>query len=646
MKSTKSPEEERLVERLGAEPPKDAHKPAPGLSSRKKLFLRLLGAATVISSLILILPLSAVAACIAIYAAFRQLLKPLIKTKLTPKQALERMTLREKIKLTAGATTFTMAGCRRLGIPPVKFTDGPSGARGLATTPTSLLEWGVLADLPVISRKLQFQDPNTHSRSWVLQKLQKLVPDVLQLGPGTFAVCAPCGTALAATWSPSVVFQVGALVGRDTRSKGAHVILGPTLNLTRTPTGGRNFEAFGEDPFLGGVFGAEWVKGAQSVAGVAACAKHFVANELEHKRFVTDSVVGERALRELYLRHFQMVVESTDLACVMTGYNRVNGEYACLNYRMINDVLREEWGFAGVVMSDWGGAHDTVESIKYGTLLDLEMPGPPRVRGKKLLKAVQEGLVDEGAINQHALRLLKLTDRTRGPFGPGFSTGHEEEKPTENTVDDRHLLRKASREGIVLLKNNDNTLPLSREAQVCLYGPNAVKLAITGGGSVETLCPTPQTLSAALGEGLEQASVAVVSGKYAGMETADEFHFDSFTIDVFDTPASIGVKSPLATISSQRGKYLLPTVNLATWSLFAKWFFRGAKWDEAGVRVSTTLKAKSGASPGVKSLHTFSISASGPARLSVDGTVIAKTPENFVDDPNVWGYTVRIFNCF
>ena len=148
--------------------------------------------------------------------------------------------------MTGGKTTFATGGCPRLGVPPLKFTDGPSGARGMAVIPLTLMRRGIFTDIPWISKKTEFQDPNKNSRAWWLKLLEKNVPDALLLGPGTFGTCCPCGTSLAATFDPKLAYDVGNLIGRDTITKGASVILGPTLNLTRTPTGGRNFEAFGD----------------------------------------------------------------------------------------------------------------------------------------------------------------------------------------------------------------------------------------------------------------------------------------------------------------------------------------------------------------------------------------------------------------
>ena len=645
MKMLAAPTDEETCshELFANEPPKDVHKFRRAFSKRKKTFLGSAGLIIFVSSAFLLVLLALAALGTIICRLYRRL-KRQGKTRLTPEEALELMRLSEKVKLTAGATRLTTTGCRRLGIPSVRFSDGPGGARGMLTTPHSLLEWGLVADLPFVRKKAVRQDPNKRRRRLFLQKMQRLVPGMSRLGPRTLSVCAPAGIALASSWNRSVCFKVAAIVGRDSRKKGVQVILGPTLNLTRTPTGGRNFEGFGEDPFLAGCFGISWVNGAQSIDGVGACAKHFVANELEHQRFVSDSVVRERPLRELYLRHFQMVVENTDLACIMTSYNRINGTYACMNYSLINDVLRNEWGFEGVVRSDWGGSHDTVGSIKDGTLLDLEMPGPPLVRGKKLLKAVREGLVQEAAINQHVLRLLKLTERTRGSFGPGRFSSPKKERDADNTVDDQMTLRKAIREAIVLLKNESDTLPLSKDHQVALYGPNAVNLAITGGGSVETLCPIPRTLKEELDDALDNGGdVKLFSGKHVGMETADELRFERFTIDIYDCAASIGKTVPLASFTAPTGKYLLPTVNFATWSMLSKAFFKGAQWDKAGVRISTILKPIKGASKGAKSLHTFSLAASGPARLSVDGHIVATTPLDFETNPGVWGYTVRMY---
>ena len=242
---------------------------------------------------------------------------------------LAELTLDEKASLTAGVDLWNIAGIERLGIPPISVTDGPNGARGSAL-----------------------------------------------LGAGDVtAACLPCGSALGATWDPAVVEAVGAVIGREARTKSCRYLLAPTINLHRSPIAGRNFECYSEDPLLSGRTAAAFVRGVQS-AGVAATAKHYVANDAEFERNTMSSDVDERALRELYLRPFELAVREGGALAVMTGYNRVNGRFSTESAELLSTILRDEWGFEGIVMTDWFGFADTVASAAAG--LDLEMPGPSR----------------------------------------------------------------------------------------------------------------------------------------------------------------------------------------------------------------------------------------------------------------------------
>eukprot|EP00945_MAST-04E_sp_MAST-4E-sp1_P001259 g1259.t1 len=549
--------------------------------------------------------------------------------RLTAEETVKKMTLEEKVYMMGGSSTFAMGGCPRLGVPPVKFTDGPSGARGMATMPLSLLELGVFSDLPLISGKSKFQDPNTNARAWYLEVGQTQIPDILMLGPGTFSVCAPCGTCLAATFDPDMAFAIGKLIAKDTRQKGANVLLGPTLNLTRTPTGGRNFEAYGEDPFLAGRFGTEWVKGAQSVPGIAACAKHYACNEFERFRMTMDCHVDKRPLHELYLRHFEMVVKEGKVGCIMTGYNKVNGSYACSNKYLLDDVLRRSWGFDGVVMSDWYGTHDTAESAK-ANLLDLEMPGPPYIRGKKLVKAVKDGVVGEGDIDTHVLRLVRLTEKLRG-IGPGVSLSHEAEAPAMTSKEELDTMYRAARDSIVLLKNTNGALPIQcvgpgeGKTIVTLYGPNAANYT-------KHNC---------------QAEVRVEAGKHIGLELAsstdEEVKFDPFLVEVFASAAEMGHHNGcLGYITLEKGVMFCTSLSLITWSFMSSVVFPVAKWNKAGVKVSTVLKAQKG--PKKVANHTFSLSTSGPSRLSVDGNVVLEISDDFLDADTV-GWNIVSFGC-
>ena len=242
------------------------------------------------------------------------------------------LTLDEKAALTAGADNWATAAVERAGIPGVRMTDGPNGARGSS---------------------------------------------VLGAGEAT-AVCIPCGSALGATWNPGLIERLGALLGEEALTKGCRILLAPTLNLHRSPLAGRNFECFSEDPLLAGRAAAAYVRGVQS-RDVATTPKHLAGNEAELDRYTMSSVIDERALRELYLVPFELAVREGGALGVMTAYNRLNGGYCTEDEALLSGVLRDEWGFEGFVVSDWFGLASTEASPRAG--LDLEMPGPaPRLR--------------------------------------------------------------------------------------------------------------------------------------------------------------------------------------------------------------------------------------------------------------------------
>ncbi|HET6834015.1 MAG TPA: glycoside hydrolase family 3 C-terminal domain-containing protein [Acidimicrobiales bacterium] len=365
------------------------------------------------------------------------------------------LTLDEKAALTAGVDLWSTAPVPRLGIPSVRLTDGPNGARGTQPGPA-----------------------------------------------GPTAACVPCGSALGATWDPDLVELVGALVGREARTKGARVLLAPTVNIHRSPLAGRNFECYSEDPLLAGRMAAGFVRGAQS-QGVATTVKHFVGNDAEFERYTISSEIDERALREIYLRPFELAVREGGSLGLMTSYNRVNGRWCTEQPELIAAILRDEWGFDGFVVTDWFGTTGTVASAEAG--VDLEMPGPARAFGPALAAAVRAGDVAEHLVDAQVTRLLTVFDRIGALQDAETETG-----PDERGVDrpeDRELARRAATESMVLLAN-DGLLPLDRSAlsTVAVIGPNADRAQIMGGGSA-SLRPhyrvTPlEALRAALGDGV------------------------------------------------------------------------------------------------------------------------------------------------
>lgn len=343
-------------------------------------------------------------------------------------QVLAALSLEEKASLTAGADMWTVPGLPQHGVPALTVTDGPNGARGSALLGTGRVS----------------------------------------------ALCVPCGSSLGATWDPALVEEVGRVLGQETRTKGARVLLAPTINLHRHPLGGRGFECYSEDPLLSGKVAAGFVRGVQS-EGVAATAKHLVANESEFERTTIDTVVGERALRELYLVPFELAVREGGLLALMTSYNRVNGRWCSEDDDLLR-LVREEWGFDGVVMTDWFAVGSTVASARAG--LDLQMPGPPRFYGPALAAAVERGEVAPEALDAMARRWLTLVDRL------GAWDDQPQEERAVELPEHRDVARRAAAAGTVLLRN-DGTLPLTGEGTVALLGPLAARAHLMGGGSAQ-----------------------------------------------------------------------------------------------------------------------------------------------------------------
>ncbi len=342
---------------------------------------------------------------------------------------LDRMTLAEQVSLMSGEDFWNLPAIERLGIGALRVTDGPNGARGGG----SFVE-------------------------------------------GVRSAAFPTGIALGATWNPELVERIGAALAEETRDKGARVLLGPTINLQRGPLNGRNFECYSEDPVLTAELAVAYVTGLQS-RGVAATLKHFAANESEIRRTVNSSDVDERTLRELYLLPFERAVRQAGAWAVMSAYNRVNGIHAADHRWLLTEVLRQDWGFDGVVMSDWFGLHSTVEGAVAG--LDLEMPGPPIQRGEKLIAAVENGQVPRDTVRAAARNVRRLLQRTGGLADWPSRREVENERPAT-----RALIREAAAEAMVLLKNN-GALPLPEGVRVAVIGPNARTARIMGGGSAQ-----------------------------------------------------------------------------------------------------------------------------------------------------------------
>lgn len=341
----------------------------------------------------------------------------------------DAMTLDEQVSLLAGEDFWTTPAIPRLGVGRLRVTDGPNGARGGGS-----------------------------------------------LVGGVKSACFPCAIALGATWNVELVGEIGAAIADEVRSKGAHMLLGPTINIHRTVTNGRNFECYSEDPLLSGELGAAYVAGLQG-EGIAATVKHFVGNESEIERTTMSSEIDERTLREVYLLPFEWAVKKAGAWGVMSSYNRLNGTFTSEHGWLLTTVLRDQWGYDGIVMSDWFGSHSTAPTINAG--LDLEMPGPTRDRGDKLVEAVRGGSVEPQTVRERALAMLRLMDRT----GALRDTRPYEER-AEDRPEHRALIRRAGADAAVLLKN-DGVLPLASKGRIAVIGPNAKTARIMGGGSAQ-----------------------------------------------------------------------------------------------------------------------------------------------------------------
>src|SRR5947209_1994827 len=351
---------------------------------------------------------------------------------------LRQMTLQEKVALLAGTNTWYTVPVERLGIPSLKMSDGPNGARGAG---------GFTGDVK--------------------------------------AACFPAEISLASTWDTDLLERVGQALAREAKLKGAQVLLAPTVNIQRSPLGGRNFEGFSEDPYLSARLAVAYIKGLQE-EGVGASIKHYVCNDEEFERFSISSEVRERALREIYLQPFQTAMREVQPWTIMAAYNLVNGVPASENPYLLTQILRNEWGYDGIVVSDWFmSVKSTAASVK--AVLELEVPSA-QWRGEKLLAAVQRGEVEEATLDTSVRRLLHLLAKAglfEYPVRAQFIAPSPEQ--AADLPEHRALIREAAAEGCVLLRNEQHLLPLQREhlTSIAVIGPNARVAQIMGGGSAQ-----------------------------------------------------------------------------------------------------------------------------------------------------------------
>jgi len=344
---------------------------------------------------------------------------------------IDKMTLEEKCSMLSGGTAFATRGYKRYGIPKMELSDGPHGLRKQGEGANHL---GIGGSLP--------------------------------------ATCFPTAATVANSWDESLGEELGQALGEEAAAQHVSVILGPGLNMKRSALCGRNFEYFSEDPYLAGKMAAGYIRGIQK-NGISACPKHFAANNQELKRMASDSIVDERTLREIYLTGFEIAVKEGKPKCIMTSYNKINGKYANEHPHLLQDILKKEWGYDGMIVTDWGGSNDHVEGVRCGSNLEMPAPGGDPVR--ELIKAVKEGRLKEEIVDSRVDELLnimiptgRVVDVSDGKFD----------------VEGHHMLaRKVAAQSIVMLKNDDNILPLKENTKVALIGDFAKDPRYQGAGS-------------------------------------------------------------------------------------------------------------------------------------------------------------------
>lgn len=476
---------------------------------------------------------------------------------------LNKMTLEEQVSLLSGADFWTTVPVERLGVPKIKVTDGPNGARGAGS-----------------------------------------------LVAGVKAACFPVAIALGATWNPELIRRMGVALAGQAKSKGASVLLAPTVNIHRSGLNGRNFECYSEDPLLTAELAVAYIQGVQS-KGVAATIKHFAGNESEIERQTMSSDIDERSLREIYLPPFEQAVKKAGVMAVMSSYNRLNGTYTSEHPWLLNQVLREEWGFDGIVMSDWFGSHSTAETVNAG--LDLEMPGPSRDRGEKLVEAVRNGDVDAEAVRRAAGRILTLLERVGA-----FEQAPDLTESSLDTPEDRALIRKLGAEGSVLLKN-DGILPLAKTSleSIAVIGPNAAEARVMGGGSAQIAAHYKVSPLQGIRNALSNANSVSHAVGCSNNRLIDVFATE-MQVDYFKGRALEG--KPLHSEAAERGEFFwfdLPSDELRAEDFSAR-------------MTSRFIPTENGE-------HIFGLTNAGLAKLFVDGELLVNGYDNWQPGENYFG---------
>lgn len=370
-------------------------------------------------------------------------------------ELLNQLTLEEKASLCSGGDFWHLKGIERLAIPSIMLTDGPHGMRK------------------------QNPDANDH----------------LGIFDSVPAICFPSAAGMASSWNKALLHEVGDALGEECVSEQVSVLLGPGVNIKRSPLCGRNFEYFSEDPFLASQLATQQVQGIQKHP-IGTSLKHFAVNNQEERRMTVDAIVDERSLREIYLAAFEDVVKVAQPATVMCSYNKVNGEYASESERLLTTILREEWGFEGAVVSDWGAVNYRVAALKAG--LELDMPSNNGYSDSLIVAAVKSGELDEAILDQAALRVLKLIEETA-----------PQQKPAQyNKAKHHQLARRVATESMVLLKNEADILPLSKTEDIVVIGELAHKSRYQGSGSSKI---NPTKIDNLLEEMKKTAPMAAIS---------------------------------------------------------------------------------------------------------------------------------------
>ena len=432
---------------------------------------------------------------------------------------------------------------------------------------------------------------------------------------GPTSTSFPVGAAMGATFDRDLIEEVGRALARETRAKGADVLLGPTVNIPRVPIAGRNFECFSEDPLLSGLLAAAYIRGLQA-EGVGACIKHFVCNDQEHERFSISADVDERTLREIYLEPFRIAVEQSHPWAAMSAYNTINGTTAS-EHPLLDDVLRDEFGFDGVVISDWYGTYGPGVA---GSGLDLEMPGPARwMASSRIRGALATGSIDEAVIDHKVHRLLTLLDRT----GARHRTAPEAERADEPAAH-RELARRVAVESMVLLKN-ESVLPVTDPVRIAVIGELAAATPHQGGGSSGVTPHRVVSIKEALEAGAPDGSIVTwVPGPHAHR------HPPAFHSNVVHGGSTAGFLAEYhAGPDFEEEAVRTESINKS----FLVFLGRGDGWvdhDAFSLRLSGRFVAPA------TGRHSFAVSTAGRVRVTSGGAKVVDSWEGGVSDPLRW----------